>query len=124
MLPLRFPWLWWGLGWLLVAGVAVGSLLPGRSVPSVSFGDKVLHAGSYCLLMVWFSGLYRRERHVLIAVLLGVLGLGLDWAQGMTRTRSFEWADVAANAAGILVGLLLARLVVGGWCDRIERLLR
>jgi VanZ family protein len=122
MLPLRFPWVWWGLGWLLVAGVTAASLLPGHWVATLALRDKALHAGSYFLLMIWFAGLYRRERHLWIALLLLGLGFALDLAQGASRTRSFELADVAANAGGILVGLVLARFVFEGWCRRIERL--
>lgn len=123
MLPLRFPWVWWTCGWLLVAGVSVGSLMPGSAAPTLPLGDKVLHAGAYCLLMLWFSGLYRRGRHWLIALLLFALGFMLDAAQAGTPTRSFELGDVAANASGILVGLALAWFVFEGWCRRVERLL-
>lgn len=122
MLPLRFPWLWWSLGWLLVAGVAVGSLVPGSLVAGFSPRDKLLHAGSYLVLMVWFSGLYRRERHIFIALLLLAFGFGLDVAQGATLSRVFDLRDVAANAGGILVGLLLSRFVFAGWCQRVEQL--
>ncbi len=120
MLPLRFPWVWWSLGWLLVAGVVVASLLPGPWVPSFSLRDKFLHAATYCLLMIWFSGLYRRGRHVVVALLLLALGFALDAAQSFLSTRSFEMADVAANAGGILIGLVLARFVFEGWCRRVE----
>ncbi|HUF74468.1 MAG TPA: VanZ family protein [Gammaproteobacteria bacterium] len=122
MLPLRYPWLWWAFGWLLVAGVIFGSLLPGDWVPAFSPSDKLLHAGSYLILMLWFAGLYPRERHFVIAVLLFALGFVLDFAQGMAPYRDFDWRDVAANAGGILVGLLLSRYVFEGWCRRVEQL--
>jgi VanZ family protein len=122
MLTLRFPWLWWALGWLLVAGVTVGSLIPGTWLPTFSLRDKVVHAGTYCLLMIWFSGLYRRERHWIIALLLIALGFLLDLAQAPSATRSFDLADVAANAGGILLGLVLARYIFEGWCRRVEQL--
>lgn len=123
MLPLRHPWIWWTLGWLLVAGVSVGSLLPGPWVPNFSLRDKFLHAATYCLLMIWFSGLYPRNRHWLIGLLLLVLGFGLDLAQSLSSTRSFDLKDVAANAGGILVGLVLARFIFEGWCRRVEQLI-
>jgi len=123
MLPLRYPWVWWTLGWLLVAGVAVGSLMPGSWVPGFSPRDKLLHAGSYLILMIWFSGLYRRERHLVIALLLLALGFALDVAQEATPSRVFDLRDVAANAGGILIGLLLSRFVFVGWCQRVEQLI-
>ena len=122
MLKLRFPWVWWSLGWVLVAGVVFGSLLPGRMLVNVAPTDKLLHAASYFVLMLWFSGLYPRKRYALIALLLLALGLALDFAQGFSSSRVFDMRDVAANAGGILVGLLLARLVIGGWCQRVEQL--
>ena len=120
MLPLRFPKLWSALGWLLVVGVVVGSLLPGGAMPG-AIDDKVLHAGTYAFLMLWFSGLYRRGLYAAIAVALLALGIALDMLQGLTRTRSFDWEDIAANLAGIVVGCTLAFALVGGWCQRIER---
>ena len=123
MLPLRYPWLWLALGWLLVLGVCVGSLLPAPVLRtmSLSVGDKLLHAGSYFLLMVWFAGLYPRGRHLWIALILLALGIALDIAQGRTRTRSFDLEDIAANGAGILFGLVLSVSLLAGWCGRLER---
>jgi VanZ family protein len=119
LLPLRFPKTWSALGWLLVIGVVIGSLVPGQNLPAVD--DKLMHAGTYGLLMVWFSGLYRRGLYVVIAAALAALGITLDWLQGFTRTRSLDWEDIAANSAGIVVGCVLAFSLVGGWCQRIER---
>lgn len=123
MLPLRHPKLWSAFGWLLVAGVIVGSLLPGRTLDalSFSFNDKALHTGTYCVLTLWFTGLYRRSLYLAIGGVLLALGVGLDLLQGLTRTRSLDWRDMVANALGIGVGLLLAYYIVGGWCQRLER---
>jgi VanZ family protein len=121
MLPLRFPWLWMALGWLLVAGVCAGSLLPGSSMPAFRVGDKLVHAGSYFLLMIWFAGLYERRRHVFIALVLVVLGFALDALQGTVSRRTFDLLDVAANAGGIAVGWLVSVSLLEGWCQRIER---
>lgn len=41
-------------------------------------------------------------------------GIGLEGMQGLVGGRTMEWEDVAANTAGILLGLLLDSLVVGG----------
>lgn len=121
MVPLRYPWLWWLVGWLMIAGVIVGSLIPGHTIPKVIVSDKLLHAGMYFLLMIWFAGLYRRSRHAWIALGLMLLGLGLDLLQGMTSSRTFDLADVAANVTGILAALALSYLLLEGWCQRMER---
>ncbi len=121
MLAFRYPWLWVGLGWLLVAAVCAGSLIPGTTLRSVAVSDKLLHAGSYFVLMVWFAGLYRRSFHGLIALVLFALGATLDLLQGMTATRSFDPRDIAANASGVLTGLVLSAWLLEGWVQRLER---
>jgi len=122
MVPLRYPWVWAGLGWALVAGVIVGSLIPGPMIRSIAvLSDKVEHAGAYFLLMIWFAGLYRRGVHPIIAVILLLLGASLDLLQLTTKTRSFELKDIAADGLGILVGLALSFWLLEGWCQRLER---
>jgi hypothetical protein len=121
VLPLRYPWIWAGLGWALVIGVVVGSLIPGRMIPTVSLSDKIQHAGAYFLMMIWFAGLYRRKIHPIIAAVLLLLGVALDLLQATTRTRSFELNDIAADALGILVGLALSFVLLEGWCQWLER---
>jgi len=114
--------MWWaGLGWLLVMGVIVGSLLPGPALPSVSMNDKLEHAGAYCLLMVWFAGLYPRRLYLLVASVLLALGIGLDLLQGLTETRSLEFFDIVADFVGIVIGLALSVSLLGGWCQRLEQ---
>jgi glycopeptide antibiotics resistance protein len=54
---------------------------------------------------------------------LFALGVALDLLQMLTETRSFELYDVLANGCGILAALVLALLFLGGWCQRVERLL-
>jgi hypothetical protein len=123
MLPLRYPWFWLAVGWALAAGVSVGSLIPGDMVASVSTYDKLVHAGSYFILMIWFAGAYEARRHVFIALLLVAAGTGLDLVQNLTATRTFSVFDVFANCVGVAVGLVLAWLGFGGWCLRVERFL-
>ena len=121
MLPLRYPTFWSGLGWLLVASVIIGSLIPGPALDVVEVDDKVMHSTAYFVLMVWFAGVYPRTAYPLIAGVLLVLGLSLDLLQRLTETRSFDWYDVAMNCTGVLVGLALSLLLLGGWCQRVEQ---
>ena len=124
LLPLRLPWLWLSLGFGLVLLVIAGSLLSLRvHTVDISLFDKWVHAGAYLTLMLWFSGLYRRQWHLVIGLLLFALGLALDLLQGLLPTRMFDLYDVAANGAGIVVGLVWARFVFEGWCWRFEQLI-
>jgi len=121
MLDLRFPWLWIGVGAVLVSGVCVASLLPAQDV-STALNDKTVHFATYFLLTVWFSGLYSRIRfYALIAAVVIALGAFLDVLQGATATRHFDLLDILANALGALVGFTLSWLLLGGWCVRVER---
>ena len=121
MLPLRYPKVWFALGCVLVIGVVAGSLLPAGAIDVVTFNDKLMHAGSYLVLMLWFAGLYRRALHPAIGGVLLLLGVSLDLLQGLTATRTLDIYDIAANSFGVLVGLVLSALVFEGWCQRLER---
>lgn len=123
MLPLRFPKLWTALAWLLTAGVVVGSLLPNDVVEalSMSTSDKVLHAGSYFILMVAFAGFYRPGFYPVVAAVLLALGVTLDLMQLLTETRHFDWRDIAMNSVGVVAGLVLSWVLLGGWCQRVEQ---
>ena len=123
MLPVRYPWVWLSLGWLLVLSVIVGSLVPGQMLRSITLSDKIMHVGSYFVLMIWFAGLYHRNKHPIVAGVLIALGIVLDMLQGATRTRSFDLNDIAADAAGVLAGLLVSIWLLEGWCLRVERYL-
>lgn len=125
MLPLRYPRIWLTLGWLLVLGVIVGSLLPGPVIREITpaISDKLMHIGAYFALMLWFAGLYPRVRHPRVAAALLALGIALDVLQGVaTRTRSFELLDIAADAVGLIAALALSAWLLEGWCLRVERL--
>ena len=122
MLPLRHPFVWLLPGWGLVLLVAGGSLIPGAVVTSFSSADKLVHALSYFLLMVWFAGLYAKRRHVAIALSLIVLGVVLEFIQARLPYRWFDPLDLLANAAGTLLGLVLSFTLLAGWCQRVERL--
>ena len=124
MLPLRFPWFWLMVGWLLVLGVSIGSLIPQSALELVGrfdIPDKLLHAGSYGALMMWFSGLYARRYYWILIVVLLLLGLVLEFVQRALGYRSFELMDIAANLSGIIVGTAAALAWLGGWCQRIEQ---
>ena len=121
MLPLRFPKLWTAFAWFLTAAVIVGSLLPGPVVAAIPIRDKVMHAGSYFVLMVCFAGIYRRGLYPAVAAVLLVLGVSLDLLQLLTETRSFDLGDVAMNCAGVAAGLVLSWWLLGGWCQRVEQ---
>lgn len=93
--------------------IAWASLLPPEQIPSgPAVSDKVMHAFGYALLgaLAVASGL----RWLPAVVLVVGVGFVLEVAQRMTGYRSFEWADLVADAAGALAGALLMTLVIRG----------
>ncbi|MCK9199650.1 MAG: VanZ family protein [Gallionella sp.] len=113
MHKLRKPWL--ALGWLWVATVVYLSLAPSPPEPVHIQGiDKLEHALAYCLLMLWFCQVYvRRTQRLFAAVLLIALGMIVELLQGMTGYRYFEYADMLANATGVMLGWVWSRTGLG-----------
>ncbi len=121
MLPLARPGLWVAGAVLITLVIAVGSLVPGPLVAAVSGYDKLEHLGAYLVLTVWLAGLVERRHYLRAALAVLLFGIGVELAQGaFTATREPEWADVAANAAGVGVALALALAGAGRWTQRIE----
>jgi VanZ family protein len=123
---LRFAWLWWGMGWLLVIATVNASLQQNMwDVAKVMPSDKVMHFAGYCALAMWFAGVARRSRYLVVGLMLVALGGALEIAQGMMGVgRSADWWDFLANSLGIVTGLGVAALGLGDWMVWIERLLR
>jgi VanZ family protein len=102
--------LWLVLGWMLVLLIIYESLTPDPiGAPPVEQGDKLMHVAAYLVLMSWFANLYERslERIVCVASCIA-LGVGLEFAQRWGGIRSFEYADMAADAAGVIIAWLVA----------------
>ena len=95
------PW-WLALGWAWIALVVYLSLTPRPPEIDVIAGDKIGHVLAYAFLMLWFAQLYR-PRPIKFAIALGLVGLGIaiEFAQQQTGYRSFEVADMGADAVGV-----------------------
>lgn len=105
--PFHRPRLWLGLWVFAVMAVVVLSLVNLSGLPPVpEGGDKVEHFLAYALLSASAVQLFARRRaSLLIALLLVVLGIGLEFAQGtLTTTRMADPRDALANTLGVLAG--------------------
>lgn len=93
-----------GLWVALLVVVVVTSL--SAATPAIRLPDKPLHFVSYAWLAV-LPALHERRRTLLfqIAFVLA-LGVALEFGQLLVRNRSFEVADMAANAMGVCAGLV------------------
>lgn len=123
---LRYAWLWWAIGWALVALTVFDSLRQ-HPPPMLSFfySDKLLHFSGYFALGTWFGGVTRRTRYPLVAVALIGLGGLIEIVQGLMHNgRDADWLDFVANVLGVSLALAVAYAGLGGWLVWLERLLR
>ena len=88
------------------------SLMPQDSLPNVRISDKINHfLADGCVALaggLGFGGIRQRLR---IALGMLLLGAGLELLQGLMPSRFMSFADIYANVAGILAGLLLVALI-------------
>jgi hypothetical protein len=108
---LRFPHLWLFLGFSLIMLVIIVSLIP--HPPHVAHfrgNDKLGHFAAYITMTFWFGQIYTRNRvRWTISLAFVILGMSLEYLQRLSGYRAFEFADMGANAAGVLCALLLAQ---------------
>lgn len=103
---LRAAWL--TAAWVLVAAIIYLSVTP--RPPDIPFdeGDKLGHLLAYGTTMLWFAQIYERRARWGAILGLVVLGVGLEFVQRWTGYRTFDVWDMAADAAGVLIGVALA----------------
>ena len=121
---LRYPRAWLCLGLLMALFITVMSLLPANNLPSLGISDKIEHAAAYALLAFWFASVMGRWDYLYLFLALLAFGGGIEIAQGlMGLGREADLLDLAADAAGSVVGLGLAATPLGRWASFIEDLL-
>jgi hypothetical protein len=112
--------LWIALGWLIAAAIVLLSLIPLAAGPDIAGGDKLGHLLAYGGLMAWWSQLYvSGTARLKLALVFIALGGAMELAQGLTPARYPEWLDLAANAAGVLLGWLAAPPRLPNFCERL-----
>lgn len=112
---------WLALGGLWVVTVFYLSLMPYEPEPAFYFDgvDKLEHALAYAALMLWFSQIYTTRRgRIRLLLLLVAMGIGIEVLQRMGGYRQFEYADILANSAGVLIGWGLAHTGMGRMLER------
>jgi hypothetical protein len=128
MLPLRYASRWRTASVVLLLGVLAATLMPAMWFWGDPRGfmtwfvnvDKWLHAITFGFLAVWFGGQYHASSYWRIGVGLILFGVFIELCQRIVTYRSAEWFDLVADAAGIVVGLLIGLTGLGGWSQRVE----
>ncbi|MGO4278146.1 MULTISPECIES: VanZ family protein [Cupriavidus] len=99
---------------ICAVAVLVLSLLP-LSVPQPTTGwDKSNHLLAFGVLALLGVRAWAGR---MAAVLAGLMAYGvlIEWLQGMTATRSSDWHDLIADAAGLALGLLVHAALTRVW---------
>ena len=125
---LTYRSLWLAIGALLVLLLLYGSLAPARAMPPLGGSDKFWHAGTYFVVMAYFSQLYAPVRaRLLIAVALIALGVAIEFIQPYVN-RNFDWFDALANSLGVAIALLMSLSPLGSILrcvdNRLKRVLQ
>lgn len=107
----------WIAAILAVAGVIViASLSPRPVVPSATLPDKYSHFLAYFALALLGSGIATPAGLWRVMARCFLLGASLEAAQALLTThRVADFADLAANAGGILAAWLIAGQGRAGW---------
>jgi len=122
--PLRFERLWTILGAGFVLLVIYLSLTPELPNIGVSVNQKLGHVLAYGWLMLWFAQLYRSTgARLALAAAFCALGVALEYLQGMTSYRGFEYSDMLLNSTGVAIGLALAYTPLQNGLQGLERML-
>ncbi|MGH8567273.1 MAG: VanZ family protein [Gammaproteobacteria bacterium] len=114
---------WAVIGWVLVLHTILLSLRPLPAAFAVGNLDKLMHVLTYATLTLWFIQIAPAERWSRIALWFVGMGVAIEIAQGRTGYRYFSFADMMANATGIVTALLAARCGLSNLLIRCERVL-
>lgn len=124
-MPLRFRrcWIICGLGFVLL--VIYLSLTPDPPDLGAPEGLKIGHLVAYGWLMIWFGQIYRTTgQRLFLAAAFCALGIALEYLQGMTDYRGFEYSDMLINATGVTLGLALATTPLQNCLRALENMLQ
>ena len=108
---------WAGAALVLALLAAVAALLPPRGTPGIEVADLgevralLLHFAGYAALALCAILAQARPRAVLTAAGLIAYASALEFLQGVVSERSFQAQDLAANALGVVLGVLLGCLL-------------
>ena len=121
---LRLIAVWRCVGYALIAFVVYQSLNHDPIEVAVGEGNFLGHLAAYATLMLWFAQMHGpgRSRAARAAGFV-LMGACLEIAQGLTAYRTFDFFDIGANTAGVMLGWLLAPPRLPNFLRRVERLL-
>jgi VanZ family protein len=104
--------------WAAITGFAAGavavsvlSLTPSDALPGIELWDKLQHVLAYLILAVTGAVAFPGRRSLpWLAVGLLILGCVLEAIQAFIPSRTASFDDAIANAIGVGLGLVIARV--------------
>ncbi|MBL8523187.1 MAG: VanZ family protein [Betaproteobacteria bacterium] len=96
------------VGIAIVIAIWILSLIPLSGTPPVPGSDKTHHLLAYFACLFCWAQVYRLPLSRLkLAIGFILMGALVECAQGLTSYRFFEWLDMVANAAGVIIAWLV-----------------
>jgi len=128
MLPLRYAARWRTASIVLLVLVLAATMVPAvwiwpderQFVTWFVAMDKWLHGITFVVLAIWFAGQYRPRSYWRIGIGLIFFGVFIEVCQRLVAYRSADVLDIAADVAGITIGLAVATAGLGGWSLWVE----
>lgn len=121
---LKLKPLWLIIGYGMIAFVVYSSLTTSPVKAGFAISDKVLHITAYFGLMGWFIQIYHdKTSRFILAVCFTVMGIGLEFLQGMGGVRVFEFDDMLANALGVILAWVMVFTSFPEILSRLESVL-
>lgn len=105
---------------IVVSGIIYLSLKPPSGAVEIRVNDKFGHLLAYFILTVNTGLLFSKNKWWLTALSVFAFSALLEYLQGFVPGRTVDWKDLAANAGGVLTGVLVLFL----FKEKILNLLR
>ena len=126
LIDLKYIKVWFSLGLFWVLVITSISLYPRPpDLSSITFGDKIVHCLSYFWLMIWFLQIVKIKAQLVTAFAIIALGVMIEVLQGLSGYRTFDFYDMLANSAGVLIAWKLKNTEMVNLISKFEsRLIR
>ncbi|ASP46938.1 hypothetical protein [Cognaticolwellia beringensis] len=98
---------WQTITLVILAMITLGSLFPVEHLPAAPGSDKTHHFIAYCALMLPTA--LRRPKYWLAYALFFIVWSGLIELIQPYVNRYGEWLDMAANAGGVLIAIMISQ---------------
>lgn len=117
--------LWLIVGCTLLFIIVYLSLAPVATQAVATHSDKLGHVLAYAALMSWFASLYAGpSSRFKFALGFVAIGIALEFVQRWTGYRTFDVADMVANAIGVAAGWLCAPPRMPNYLQGLAKLFR